>query len=94
MIYSDVERGLIDELKKLGLSENQAILLLFIMTHGNSPVSEILRHTGFSQEEVRQDLRRLISLEVVVEMKDSEQYYALPIQEVLDLLIDRKKKQV
>jgi sugar-specific transcriptional regulator TrmB len=94
MDYSDVEKDVIRELIKLGLSENEAFALLFLMTHDNSTLAQISRVTGISQDQVRQDLRQLSSLEIVAGMNEPEQYSALPIQEVFDKLGDRRKNQV
>jgi sugar-specific transcriptional regulator TrmB len=93
MGYTEVEKGLLEELMKLDLSKNQAILTLYLMTHGVATVDQILRHTGFNRDQVMQELRQLSSLEIVVEMNEQEQYHALPIQELMDKLVDRKKRQ-
>jgi sugar-specific transcriptional regulator TrmB len=90
--YSEVENGLIAELQKLDLTLNEARILLFLMTHGNSTASDVSRHTGIQRTETYNYISTLLSKGVVFSTFDRPQkYYALPIQEVIDCLVQTKQ---
>jgi sugar-specific transcriptional regulator TrmB len=90
--YSEVENGLIAELQKLDLTLNEARILLFLMTHGNSAASDVSRNTGIQRTETYNYISTLLSKGVVFSTFDRPQkYYALPIQEVIDTLVQTKQ---
>jgi sugar-specific transcriptional regulator TrmB len=89
---SEVESGLISELQKLDLTLNEARILLFLMTHGNSTASDVSRHTGIQRTETYNYISTLLSKGVVFSTFDRPQkYYALPITEVIDCLVQTKQ---
>ncbi|MGI0029834.1 MAG: TrmB family transcriptional regulator [Nitrososphaera sp.] len=89
---SEIESGLISELQKLDLTLNEARILLFLMTHGNSTASDVSRHTGIQRTETYNYISTLLSKGVVFSTFDRPQkYYALPIQEVIDCLVQTKQ---
>src|SRR6185503_6751458 len=90
--HADVEAHLIAELQKLDLTLNEARILLFLMTHGNSTASDVSRHTGIQRTETYNYISTLLSKGVVFSTFDRPQkYYALPIQEVIDCLVQTKQ---
>lgn len=89
---SEIESGLISELQKLDLTLNEARILLFLMTHGNSTASDVSRHTGIQRTETYNYISTLLSKGVVFSTFDRPQkYYALPIKEVIDCLVQTKQ---
>jgi HTH-type transcriptional regulator, sugar sensing transcriptional regulator len=88
----DVENSLTMELQKLDLTLNEARILLFLMTHGNSTASDVSRHTGIQRTETYNYISTLLSKGVVFSTFDRPQkYYALPINEVIDCLVQTKQ---
>jgi len=89
---SEIENGLISELQKLDLTLNEARILLFLMTHGNSTASDVSRHTGIQRTETYNYISTLLSKGVVFSTFDRPQkYYALSINEVIDCLVQTKQ---
>ena len=64
---ADVESNLVAELQKLDLTLNEARILLFLMTHGNSTASDVSRHTGIQRTETFISLEESIKRQVVLE---------------------------
>lgn len=90
--HSEVENGLIAELQKLDLTLNEARILMFLMTHGHSAASDVSRYTGIQRTETYNYISTLLSKGVVFSTFDRPQkYYSLPIQEVIDCLVQTKQ---
>jgi sugar-specific transcriptional regulator TrmB len=88
----DLESSLISELQKLDLTLNEARILLFLMTHGNSTASDVSRHTGIQRTETYNYISTLLAKGVVFSTFDRPQkYYALQINEVIDCLVQTKQ---
>lgn len=88
----DIENSLIVELQKLDLTLNEARILLFLMTHGNSTASDVSRHTGIQRTETYNYISTLLAKGVVFSTFDRPQkYYALPINEVIECLVQTKQ---
>jgi len=88
----DIENNLTAELQKLDLTLNEARILLFLMTHGNSTASDVSRHTGIQRTETYNYISTLLAKGVVFSTFDRPQkYYALPINEVIDCLVQTKQ---
>ena len=89
---SEIENNLIAELQKLDLTLNEARILLFLMTHGNSTASDVSRNTGIQRTETYNYISTLLAKGVVFSTFDRPQkYYALPINEVIDCLVQTKQ---
>src|SRR5437867_7069940 len=89
---ADVESNLVAELQKLDLTLNEARILLFLMTHGNSTASDVSRHTGIQRTETYNYISTLLAKGVVFSTFDRPQkYYALPVNEVIDCLVQTKQ---
>jgi len=89
---SDIENNLVVELQKLDLTLNEARILLFLMTHGNSTASDVSRNTGIQRTETYNYISTLLAKGVVFSTFDRPQkYYALPINEVIDCLVQTKQ---
>jgi sugar-specific transcriptional regulator TrmB len=88
----DIENSLISELQKLDLTLNEARILLFLMTHGNSTASDVSRHTGIQRTETYNYISTLLAKGVVFSTFDRPQkYYALQINEVIECLVQTKQ---
>jgi len=88
----DVENNLIVELQKLDLTLNEARILLFLMTHGNSTASDVSRNTGIQRTETYNYISTLLAKGVVFSTFDRPQkYYSLPINETIDCLVQTKQ---
>ncbi len=88
----DIENNLISELQKLDLTLNEARILLFLMTHGHSTASDVSRNTGIQRTETYNYISTLLAKGVVFSTFDRPQkYYALPINEVIDCLVQTKQ---
>lgn len=88
----DIENSLITELQKLDLTLNEARILLFLMTHGNSTASDVSRHTGIQRTETYNYISTLLAKGVVFSTFDRPQkYYALLINEVIECLVQTKQ---
>src|SRR5712692_1691181 len=89
---SEIETHLVVELQKLDLTLNEARILLFLMTHGHSTASDVSRHTGIQRTETYNYISTLLAKGVVFSTFDRPQkYYSLPMQEVIDCLVETKK---
>lgn len=89
---SEIENSLISELQKLDLTLNEARILLFLMTHGNSTASDVSRHTGIQRTETYNYISTLLSKGVVFSTFDRPQkYYSLQMDEVIDCLVQTKQ---
>jgi HTH-type transcriptional regulator, sugar sensing transcriptional regulator len=89
---SEIENTLIAELQKLDLTLNEARILLFLMIHGNATASDVSRHTGIQRTETYNYISTLLAKGVVFSTFDRPQkYYALPINEVIDCLVQTKQ---
>ena len=90
--HADVEAHLVAELQNLDLTLNEARILLFLMTHGNSTASDVSRHTGIQRTETYNYISTLLAKGVVFSTFDRPQkYYALPIDQVIDCLVQTKQ---
>src|SRR5574338_222622 len=90
--HSELETGLIAELQKLDLTLNEARILLFLMTHGNSAASDVSRNTGIQRTETYNYISTLLSKGVVFSTFDRPQkYYSLQMDEVIDCLVQTKQ---
>jgi sugar-specific transcriptional regulator TrmB len=90
--YQDIEAKLVVELQNLDLTLNEARILLFLMTHGNSTASDVSRHTGIQRTETYNYISTLLAKGVVFSTFDRPQkYYALPIDQVIDTLVQTKQ---
>lgn len=88
----DIENSLVSELQKLDLTLNEARILLFLMTHGNSTASDVSRHTGIQRTETYNYISTLLAKGVVFSTFDRPQkYYALQINEVIECLVQTKQ---
>jgi sugar-specific transcriptional regulator TrmB len=88
----DIENNLVSELQKLDLTLNEARILLFLMTHGNSTASDVSRHTGIQRTETYNYISTLLAKGVVFSTFDRPQkYYALQINEVIECLVQTKQ---
>ena len=94
-IYSptmDMEGNLIAELQKLDLTPNEAKILVFLLSEGQSNASDISRRTGIQRTETYNYISNLLSKGIVFSTFDRPQkYYSIPIEEVVDSLIQSKK---
>lgn len=87
----DIEKNLIGELQKLGLTLNEARMLVYIMTHGHSNAGDISRQTGI-QRKVYNHLLGLLAKGIVFSTFDRPQkYYSLSLEEVVDCLLQSKR---
>lgn len=87
----EIENSLTVELQKLDLTLNEARILLFLMTHGNSTASDVSRYTGIQRTETYNYISTLLAKGIVFSTFDRPQkYYALPIHEVIDCLVQTK----
>lgn len=85
-------RLLVAELRNLGLLQNEAKLLLSLMTSGPSIASDISKVTGIQRTEVYQTLYALQAKGIVFSTFEKPQkYYALAIADVFDALIQIKQ---
>jgi len=90
--HVETENSLIAELQKLDLTLNEARILLFLMTHGNSTASDVSRNTGIQRTETYNYISTLLAKGVVFSTFDRPQkYYALQINEVIDCLVQTKQ---
>lgn len=88
----DMESNLVAELQKLDLTLNEARILVFLMTEGQSNASDISRRTGIQRTETYNYISSLLSKGVVFSNFDRPQkYYSIPIEEVVDSLVQSKK---
>jgi sugar-specific transcriptional regulator TrmB len=88
----EIENSLTTELQKLDLTLNEARILLFLMTHGHSTASDVSRHTGIQRTETYNYISTLLAKGVIFSTFDRPQkYYALPITEVIDCLVQTKQ---
>ena len=72
---SEIENNLIAELQKLDLTLNEARILLFLMTHGNSTASDVSRNTGIQRTETYNYISTLLAKGVVFSTFDRPQKY-------------------
>src|SRR5688572_7377009 len=90
--HADIEAKLVAELQNLDLTLNETRILLFLMTHGNATASDVSRHTGIQRTETYNYISTLLAKGVVFSTFDRPQkYYALPINEVIDCLVQTKQ---
>lgn len=88
----DMEVSLVSELQKLDLTLNEARILVFLLSEGQSNASDISRRTGIQRTETYNYISNLLSKGIVFSTFDRPQkYYSLPIDEVVDSLIQSKK---
>lgn len=86
------ETQLVSELQKLDLTLNEARILLFLITHGNASAAEVSRHTGIQRTETYNYISTLLSKGIVFSTFDRPQkYYALPIRDVIECLVQTKQ---
>lgn len=91
--FLDAESSLIAELQELDLTSNEARILVFLLTRGHSNASEISRQTGIQRTETYNYISRLLSKGIVFSTFDRPQkYYSAPIEEVIDMLTESKRK--
>lgn len=89
---SDIENSLVSEFQKLDLTLNEARILLYLMTHGSSSASDVSRYTGIQRTETYNYISTLLSKGVVFSTFDRPQkYYALPVDEAIDCLVQTKQ---
>lgn len=90
--HMDIETNLIAEFQKLDLTLNEARILLFLMTHGNSTASDVSRSTGIQRTETYNYISTLLAKGVVFSTFDRPQkYYALPVDQAIDCLVQTKQ---
>ena len=90
--HADIEAKLVIELQNLDLTLNEARILLFLVTHGNSAASDVSRHTGIQRTETYNYISTLLAKGIVFSTFDRPQkYYALPIDQVIDTLVQTKQ---
>jgi sugar-specific transcriptional regulator TrmB len=90
--HLDIENNLISELQKLDLTLNEARVLVFLLTHGNSTASDISRQTGIQRTETYNYISSLLAKGVIFSTFDRPQkYYASSINEVIDCLVQTKQ---
>lgn len=81
-----------DQLMELDITKSEARILFHLMTHGNSTASDVSRHTGIQRTEMYNYISTLLAKGVVFSTFDKPQkYYALPINETIDILIQTKQ---
>jgi sugar-specific transcriptional regulator TrmB len=83
---------LVAELRSLDLAQNEARILVSLMSSGPSIASDVSRNTGIQRTEVYQTLYSLQSKGIVFSTFEKPQrYYALAIADVFDALIQIKQ---
>ena len=88
----NVEGTLVAELQQLDLTLNEARILVYLLTQGQSNASDISRQTGIQRTETYNYISNLLSKGIVFSTFDRPQkYYSVPVEEVVDLLVQSKK---
>lgn len=88
----EAEKKLIEKLQTLGLTLNEARILVFLMTRGNSSAAEVSRHTGIQRTETYNYISELLKKGIVFSTFDRPQrYYAQSIEEAIDSLVQTKQ---
>lgn len=89
---ASIENNLITELQELDLTLNEARILVFLMSHGQSQASDISRQTGIQRTETYNYVASLLAKGIVFATIDRPQkYYSAPLEEVVDTLVQAKK---
>ncbi len=92
---SEIHDKLISDLQQLGLRYNEVQVLLCLITHGKLSARDVHRYTGIPKTETYNFLSRLMARGIVFSTLDRPQlYYALPINEIIDLLVRTKKNMM
>lgn len=85
--------NLVLELRSMGLSQNEARVLVSLLVNGQSIASDVSRSTGIQRTEVYQTLYGLQSKGLVFSTFDKPQkYYSLAVGEIVDALIEIKQR--
>ena len=87
-----VEELFLPHMKLLGLTTNEVRILMYLVTHGRTTASDVSRHTSIQRTETYNYVSRLVARGVVFSTFDRPQkYYALPIDQVIDLLVQTEQ---
>jgi len=93
--YSKVENDLAVELQKLGLTFNEARIILFLMIHKNSNANDISKHTKIQRTETYGYISSLLAKGLIFSTFDRPQkYYTLSMQEVIECLVMTKQSEL
>lgn len=93
--YSQLEDDLATELQKLGLTLNEARIVLFLMIHKNSNANDISRHTKIQRTETYGYISSLLAKGLIFSTFDRPQKYStLSMQEVIDCLVQTKQSEL
>lgn len=93
--YSQLENDLAVELQKLGLTFNEARIILFLMLHKNSNANDISKYTKIQRTETYGYISSLLSKGLIFSTFDRPQkYYTLSMQEVIECLVLTKQSEL
>jgi sugar-specific transcriptional regulator TrmB len=93
--YSQLENDLAVELQKLGLTFNEARIILFLMLHKNSNANDISKYTKIQRTETYGYISSLLSKGLIFSTFDRPQkYYTLSMKEVIECLVMTKQSEL
>jgi HTH-type transcriptional regulator, sugar sensing transcriptional regulator len=93
--YSQLENDLAVELQKLGLTFNEARIVLFLMLHKNSNANDISKYTKIQRTETYGYISSLLSKGLIFSTFDRPQkYYTPSMQEVIECLVLTKQSEL
>lgn len=93
--YPQLENDLAVELQKLGLTFNEARIILFLMIHKNSNANDISKHTKIQRTETYGYISSLLAKGLIFSTFDRPQkYYTLSMQEVIECLVMTKQSEL
>lgn len=83
------------ELQKLGLTFNEARIILFLMIHKNSNANDISKHTKIQRTETYGYISSLLAKGLIFSTFDRPQKYStLSMQEVIDCMVQTKQSEL
>ncbi|HXG07940.1 MAG TPA: helix-turn-helix domain-containing protein [Nitrososphaera sp.] len=92
---SDIHDKLVSALEQLGLRYNEVQVLLCLITHGKLSAKDVHHYTGIPKTETYNFLSKLMARGIVFSTLDRPQmYFALSINEIIDLLIRTRKNMI
>ncbi|MGI0048875.1 MAG: TrmB family transcriptional regulator [Nitrososphaera sp.] len=93
--YSQLEDDLAVELQKLGLTLNEARIILFLVIHKNSSANDISKHTKIQRTETYGYISSLLAKGLIFSTFDRPQKYStLSMQEVIECLVQTKQSEL
>lgn len=83
---------LFEDLQELGLNSKEAKILLYLIIRKHSSAADISRHNDIGRTEAYNFISNLMKMGIVFSTFDRPQkYYALPLEQVFDHLIESRK---